>query len=176
MERCIAFLRGINVSGQKLIKMEDLRKHFELPGFKNIATYIQSGNVLFDTKETEPSLLCAKIEKQLEKKLGYAVPTIVRPLSDIKRVIQNNPYHTRIPGDERKLYVCLLSAVPDILLHSALDEYGNDLEEATVLGSEVYLLLSSGAKTKLSNSFIEKKLKVTGTMRNWATINKVLDL
>ena len=64
MERYIAFLRGINVSGQKLIKMEELRKHFEIPGLKNVATYIQSGNVLFDATETDELKLRKKIEKQ----------------------------------------------------------------------------------------------------------------
>jgi len=176
MERYVAFLRGINVSGQKLIKMEELRKHFELPGFKNIATYIQSGNVLFDTKETDKQLLRAKIEKRLQQKLGYAPPTILRSLPEIKSVIENNPYHTRKPGDERKLYVGFLSGIPDAALHTALDEYANDLEEARVVNSEVYLLLASAAKTRLSNSFIEKKLKVGATMRNWTTVNKVITL
>src|ERR1035437_5125901 len=100
--RYIAFLRGINVSGRKLIKMDALKQHFELPGFKNIVTYIQSGNVLFDTQETEEAKLRTKIEKQLALKLGYEVPAILRSTADIKSAINNNPFRDLKADGTRK--------------------------------------------------------------------------
>jgi len=176
MARYVAFLRGINVSGQKLIKMEELRTHFGIPGFKNIVTYIQSGNVLFDAIEADEAKLRTKIEKQLAAKLGYNVPIIIRSMKDIENIIKNNPFP--IPGkdDVRKVYVTLLSDAPPASLHKTLDAYKKDGEEFRVLEKEIYLLLGSAADTKLSNALIEKKLSVTATTRNWATLNKILGL
>ena len=176
MKRYIAFLRGINVSGQKLIKMDALKQHFDMPGFKNITTYIQSGNVLFDTQETDDTLLREKVEKQLLEKLGYEVPVIVRSLNDIKNVIANNPYGEPKTGDTRKLYITFLSGIPPGSLHSALDAYKNEPEELKIINREVYLLLASYGTTKLTNALIEKKLGVAATTRNWATVNKILEL
>jgi uncharacterized protein (DUF1697 family) len=166
-------LRGINVSGHKLIKMEALRQHFEAPGIKNIVTYIQSGNVLFDTLETEESLLREKVEKQLSAKLGYPVPAIVRSLDNIKSVIANNPFG-EADDDGRKIYVTFLSAPPAPALHQLLDNYKGGAEELKIINREVYLLLSNYGNTKLTNSLVEKKLGVAATTRNWATINKIL--
>ncbi len=176
MTRYIAFLRGINVSGPKLIKMEELRKHFEIPGFKNVVTYIQSGNVLFDAKETDTTKLRAKIEKQLAAKLGYEVAVIVRSIDEIKQAIKRNPYPNADEDTERKLYVTFLSDTPDKALHASLDKYKNENEEFRILEREVYLLLVSYGNTKLSNALIEKKLGLCATTRNWATLNKILEL
>ena len=89
MSRYVAFLRGINVSGQKLIKMEELRKHFEIPGFKNVVTYIQSGNVLFDAKETDTAKLRTKIEKMLAAKRA-GIKDIIMPKMNEKDVDEIN--------------------------------------------------------------------------------------
>ena len=176
MSRYAAFLRGINVSGHKLIKMEELRRHFEMPGFKNITSYIQSGNILFDTKETDEVKLRSKIEKLLAAKLGYHVPTIIRSTHNIETIIKNNPFHNIGKGDVRKVYITLLSDAPPVSLHKTMDAYRADGEEFHILDKEVYLLLGSAANTKLSNALIEKKLGVTATTRNLATMNKVLEL
>ncbi|MCD6010554.1 MAG: hypothetical protein K0Q79_416 [Flavipsychrobacter sp.] len=174
MIRYVAFLRGINVSGQKLIKMEALRQYFELPGFKNIVTYIQSGNVLFDSKETDADKLVVKIEKQLAKQLGYEVPVVIRSLDEIKDVIRKNPFQKEM--EERKLYVHFLSGAPDKALHSSLEAYKSAGEDYKIIGKEMYFLAPGMGNSKLTNTLIERKLGVTTTARNWATINKVLTL
>lgn len=176
MIRYVAFLRGINVSGQKLIKMEALRQYFELPGIKNIVTYIQSGNVLFDSKETDESKLQANIEKQLIKQLGYSVPVVLRSLDEIKKVISNNPFRKEAEDGVRKLYVYFLSGAPGTELYEALDRYKSEKEEIRIIGRELYFLAPGFGNTKLTNSVIEKKLGVTATARNWATVNKVVTL
>ena len=175
MIRYVAFLRGINVSGQKLIKMEVLRQYFELPGFKNIVTYIQSGNVLFDTRETDEIKLTNKIEKQLEKQLGYKVPVVLRSIEQIKSVIDNNPFSIESLG-EKKLYVHFLSGVPERSQYAALDPYKNAGEELHITGDEIYFVAASFGNTRITNSVIEKKLGVTTTARKWATVNKILKL
>lgn len=90
--RHVALLRAINVSGQKIIKMEDLRRMFEMPGLKNISSFIQSGNILFDAAEKDTERLRIKIEKKLLKDLGYAVEVFVRTAGEISAIVDNNPF------------------------------------------------------------------------------------
>jgi uncharacterized protein (DUF1697 family) len=175
MTRYVAFLRGINVSGQKLIKMEALRQIFEMPGIKNITTYIQSGNVLFDSKETDGEKLRVKMEKQLLKQLGYEVPTIIRSLDEIRTIIEKNPFPIS-NDDHKKLYVHFLSDEPGKALHALLQPYKAPEEELMIMGREAYLVTPGYGNSKLSNALVEKKLGVTATTRNWATVNKVLEL
>lgn len=151
-----------------------LRQYFDLPGFKNIVTYIQSGNVLFETKETDTDKLVTKIEKQLVKQLGYEVPIVIRSLDEIKDVIRKNPFQKEM--SERKLYVHFLSAAPDKSLHSSLEAYRSADEDYKIIGREMYFLAPGMGNSKLTTSVIERKLGITATARNWATINKVLTL
>lgn len=176
MIRYVAFLRGINVSGQKLIKMEALRQYFEMPGFKNVVTYIQSGNVLFDSKETDEDKLLAKIDRQLTKQLGYPVPVVLRSLEEIKEVVRKNPFKDEPAESARKLYVYFLSGAPDKASHALLDGYKSEGEDYKVIGREMYFMAPAFGNTKLNNTVIERKLGVSATARNWATVNKVLSL
>lgn len=176
MTRYIAFLRGINVSGQKLIKMEALREHFGMPGIRNVATYIQSGNVLFDAKEADEAKLQKKIVTQLEKKLGYKVTVVLRKLSEIKEVIENNPFDKAKTEGKKGLYVTFLSEAPRPELRTVLEPFTNDKEYMQLVNREVYVYSDNYGETKFSNTFIEKKLGVSATTRNWATVNKILGL
>ena len=176
MIRYIAFLRGINVSGQKLIKMADLKVYFEMPGIRNVVTYIQSGNVLFDAKEADEAMLHKKISAQLEKKLGYEVTLVLRELTDIQEVIKNNPFDKEKTEGKKGLYVTFLSEEPKIELRRVLDAFTNENEYMHLVGREVYVYSESYGETKFSNTFIEKKLGVSATTRNWATVNKILVL
>lgn len=176
MVRYVAFLRGINVAGQKLITMDELREHFELPGFQNISTYIQSGNVLFESEETDEVELRKKIEKQLKDKLGYDVTVILRMFHEIRNVIKNNPFDHIKNDDTRNLYVTFLSDIPPYAVRGSLGVYSNDAEDARLVKREVYILSSNYGKTCFPNSLIEKKLGVAATTRNWTTLNKILDL
>ena len=176
MIRYIALLRGINVSGQKLIKMEELRKHFELPGFGNIVSYIQSGNVLFDTKEKNESVVRKLVEDTLSAKLGYHVPAIVRSIDNIRQVIKNNPFDMELSGPPNKLYVTFLSDEPTQENVATLHSFVNENEVVHVSGRDIYFSTPAYGETKLSNTLIEKKLRVTATTRNWATVTKVTTL
>ena len=176
MKRYVALLRGINVSGQKIIKMEALKGMFEIPGFKNVVTYIQSGNVLFDTKEADADVLRTKIEKMLHKSLGYEVVTIVRSVDEIKSVLEANPFREIGGDDERKQYIHFLSSVPDAALFPLLDKVLIEGEEFKVLNKELYMITPGYGNSKLSNAVIEKKLGVSSTARNLNTVNKVTTL
>ncbi len=156
-----------------MVKMEDLRKHMALPGFRNITTYIQSGNVVFDATETNVDTLVAKIEAKLLKALGYEVKTLIRTIPQLQGIIKKCPFKN-IPED-MALHLSMLPATPDKNLVNALLELQTDNEQFRVAGQNIYILVKKGAygESKFSNTFLEKKLKVSATTRNWATINKM---
>lgn len=177
MKRYVAFLNGVNVSGRNLITMETLKSYFEeILGIHNVITYIQSGNVLFEIAETEEALLKNIIEKQLTDKLGYKVTAVVRTFDDVRNVIKNNPFVTIKTEEKTKLYVTFLSETPNYDVRGSLGVYSNDAEYARVVNRDVYIFSGNYGKTCFSNSFIEKKLGVEATTRNWATVNKILEL
>lgn len=175
MIRYIAMLRGINVGG-KTVKMTVLKEYFEVLKFKNIVTYIQSGNVLFDTKETDEAKLVKKITKDLNKTFGFDIEVVIRTINEVQEVIANNPFKKRKFNDKEQLYLSFLSACPDEALINTLAPYIKDGEAYTIINREVYIISEKYGETKLSNNLIEKKLKVVSTTRNWATVNKVITL
>jgi uncharacterized protein (DUF1697 family) len=174
--RYVAFLRGINVSGQKLIKMEELKTHFKQPGLNNISTYIQSGNVLFESGETDIDALRSKIEKNLEKKLGYKVTVIIRSFPQLEAIIGNNPFKDAELSGKSKIYVMMLSDKAPTDSHNKLCTYLSETEQVYVGDYEVYMLTDSYGNSKLSNTLVEKKLGVLATARNWNTMSKLLSL
>jgi len=174
MTTYIAFLRGINVGGQKIIKMEKLKEIFESLQFQNVKTYIQSGNVMFESTEDSPDILY-KIEAELESVLGYKVTSIIRTADELEKVIEQNPFSTSECFE--KQYVTFLYGEPAAEAVDRLMSYKNDVDDFCVINREVFLLCGKGyGKTKFSNHFLESKLDVLATTRNWKTINKVLNM
>lgn len=173
----IAFLRGINVSGQKIIKMVQLKKIFEAMELKNVRTYIQSGNVAFESASANPDILCKKIENGLQSALGYRVTVTLRTNREIEDIIKNNPFKSEIKHEDFKLYVTMLSAAPEKSKINELQSIDSEGDEFICRGSEIYVLCRKGyADTVFSNNFIEKKLGVKATSRNWNTMNKILEI
>ena len=174
--RFVAFLRGINVSGQKIIKMDALKAMFVAAGFQHVVTYIQSGNVLFDVNESDTVLLRHKVEALIKNGVGFEVPTIIRSIDEIKNAIERNPCPLVVTEEGRKLYVHFLSETPAAgkiaLLHPALLP-GEELHH---VDRELYFVTPGAGNTKLTNALMEKKLGVVSTARNWATVNKVVGL
>ena len=170
-------LRGINVSGQKLIKMEDLRLTFETMGFKNVSTYIQSGNIIFKSEESNSGDIEILIKKAILNEYGYQVPVLVKQKKELVEVLENNPLIKSGKEDHSKLHVTFLSETPpdeDLNKIKGVD-YGSG--EFYISGTTVYLYCPDGyGRTKLSNNFFENKLKVTATTRNWKTVNKLVEL
>ena len=170
----IAFLRGINVGGKKIIKMEKLKDIFKSLYFQNVKTYIQSGNVIFDSTEESADILY-KIETELENVLGYKVTSIIRTADELEEIIKQNPFSAS--EDVEKQYVTFLYREPTVEAADRLMSYKNDVDDFCVTHREVFLLCGKGyGKTKFSNHFLESKLDVLATTRNWKTINKVLNM
>lgn len=171
-----AFLRGINVGGHHLVKMEELRRIFEAMDFAGVKTYIQSGNVIFQTAAAETSVaeMTEKIERRLRESLGFEVRTMLRTLDELSEIAARNPF--KEPEAGAKAYISFLSAAPDAEAKSSLASLSSDFEVFSFAERELYCLIRPGnpAKELFSNNFIEKRLKVAATTRNPATVNKIL--
>jgi uncharacterized protein (DUF1697 family) len=175
MPTYIAMLRGVNVGGN-MIKMDRLREIWARLGLKNIRTYIQSGNVIFDTPEP-PSKWFGAIEKKLARETRLPVVVIVRTAAELKKVIDANPFLKQPGIDRSKLHVTFLGAAvaKDILKKSGNLASGPD--ELRVLGKEAYLHCPEGyGNTKLHNTALEKLLSARATTRNWNTVNKLYEM
>lgn len=177
MIQYIALLRGINVGGHRLIKMKDLSEYFTAMGFADVKTYIQSGNVFLKSPENDPKALRLKIEKELEKVLGYAVPVVLRTKSEMQKIVEKHPFPPAAFHQEIKLYVSFLSDIPEKSKKEALMALNNDKESLIVQEEELYCFVAKDlAKPLFSNNYIEKKLGVLATTRNWGVTNQILDL
>ena len=174
--RCVALLRGINVSGRKIAPMTELRRAFESLSFKNVRTYAKSGNVIFDCKRAETVKIAQCVEEKLRETFGFSTNVLIRTQRELKRIIENNPLidSADVVGPD-KLYVTFLSDGPDETVASNLDIKLDQGEKFVIAGKEVYLYCPNGyAGTKLNNAMFETKLKTVATTRNWKTINKLL--
>jgi uncharacterized protein (DUF1697 family) len=170
----ISILRGINVSGQKLIKMDALRALYENLGFKDVTTYVQSGNVVFNTKTTDVLKLEKKIAAQINTEFGYEVPVLVLTIDQLKKVIQNNPFLKDKQKDVAFFHVTFLSQPPVKNQLTGIEEKKTAGEAVALVDTVIYLYCPNGyGKTKLTNNFIETKLKVDATTRNWKTVNEL---
>jgi len=177
MTTYISILRGINVSGQKLIKMDFLRKSYENLGFGNVRTYVQSGNIIFTEKNIKPDELAQVILQQIKKDFGFDIPVIVLSIDKLKQIIDSNPFLKDNNKDETFLHVTFLSSKPQKVDLNIIKEKKLKGEEIIITDNAVYLYCPNGyGKTKLTNNFLETKLKVGATTRNWKTTNELLKI
>ena len=173
----LALLRGINVSGHNMIKMEALKTMLESIGFSNVRTYVQSGNVFVDTKEENASKVGFMIKQEIFKVFGHEVPAVVIAKEDLEKCFKNNPFLKEKEVDTKKLYVAFISA-------DLKSENINDLkisqfkpDEASIDGNRIFIKYAVGAgKTRFDQKYIEKKLNVTATIRNWNTVTNLLKM
>jgi len=178
MKKYISMLRGINVSGQKKIKMTDLKSLYESLGFDNVQTYIQSGNVIFESSILDVEKLKRNIEQNIEKTFGFSVSVIIRSNDEFESIINRNPFiGQRSTEDDTKLLVTFLTDAPPESIANAIQQFVTKPEALEVRGKEIYLHCPNGyGKSKLSNRFLERKLGVKATTRNWKTVKKLYDL
>lgn len=174
----ISMLRGINVSGQKTIRMDDLRAQYVRLGFADVVTYIQSGNVIFESAEKNRAVLKTKIEKAIEKKYGFQVPVEIRSHRDFANILDHCPFaQTDVDDYGTKILVTFLSASPTKANTEKLLQSVDAPEQLVVIGKEIYLFCPNGhGKSKLSNTFLENKLGIGATTRNWKTVHKLYEL
>ena len=173
----LALLRGINVSGHNMIKMDALKIALESIGFTNVVTYIQSGNVFVETDEESSFGVGFKIKQEIFKTFGHDVPVIVIGKNDLELCLKNNPFLKQKDVDTKKLYVAFISKVVPSSAINELKISQFKPDEAAIDGNRIFIKYDIGAgKTRLDQKYIEKKLNVTATIRNWNTVNKLLEL
>ncbi len=176
MPTYIALLRGVNVSGQKLIKMADLQEHFASAGAGNVRTYIQSGNVVFEHRAATGAAVRKKLYKHLAGKLGYAVPTIVKTAKELASIAATNPHDTSLPEFGRRMYVCFFEKAPSADAVEGIKPLISDDERLVVSGDAGYVYYAAGlGRAKLNSNVIERKLGLA-TLRNWNTVTALVDL
>jgi uncharacterized protein (DUF1697 family) len=174
--RYVALLRGINVGGNTMIKMEELRKAFEALGFERVVSYINSGNLAFDTRKTSETDLVKKIEAAVGRLIGKTVQVMVREQPDIERTVANNPFDGKYQSHKEMHVLFLKSELSDEQV-IWLTEATPSGEYLQVSGREIYCHLPMGvADSYLGRGQFEKKLKAAVTARNWRTVEKLAEL
>ncbi|MEC5166534.1 uncharacterized protein (DUF1697 family) [Flavobacterium sp. PL11] len=173
----LVLLRGINVSGHSMIKMEALKTTLEAIGFQNIQTYIQSGNVFVDTEEENAAAVGFKIKQEIFKIFGYEVPVVVIAKQDLEACLKNNPYLKEKDFDTKKLYFAFISTTlsSNSINDLRISQFKPD--EASIDGNKIFIKYAVGAgKTRFDQKYIEKKLNVIATIRNWNTVIQLLKI
>jgi len=177
MQTYIALLRGINVGGRKKIRMADLKLLLEALGYENIITYIQSGNVVFKSNEANVHMLENQIEEAILKSYDFDVKVLVKNRLYLEKIVDQNPYTDSKDLGENKIYFVLLKEIPEIDLVSNLQNMKFENEQFIISNECIYLRCGLGAgKAKCTNNFIENKLKISATSRNYRTMQKLLEL
>ena len=173
----ISLLRGVNVGGHHMIKMDALRALYESLGLRDPQTYVQSGNVVFKTQERDLVRLGRRIEDGIERTFGFRPHVIVRTPSELRSVIARNPFAKRRGIEPNRLLVTFLAGLPTREARDKALNLKADLEELRLDDREFYMYFPSGlARPKLTWLSVEKVLQTPGTGRNWNTVTKLLEI
>jgi uncharacterized protein (DUF1697 family) len=174
MQQYITFLRAINVGG-RFVKMDDLRQAFESLGFSRVETYIQSGNMLFESPATNTERLENEIEAHLEKVFGFRVPAFIRTDAELLEIAEYWPFKDGEQGDGFTLYISFLRDEPSDELQRELISSSSEIDEFHVHGRQVFWLSRRQlGKSTFTNAMIEKTLATQATRRNANTIRKIV--
>lgn len=175
----VSMLRGVNVGGSGLIKMEPLREAYESIGLADVRTLLQSGNVLFRSGLTDRRRLVKRIMQEIERRFDLQVEVVLRTLAEVASIVDRGPVLSP-RADKSKLLVMFLSSVPDAAAQAALRKWHKDKELKELLelrGPEIYLYYPDGVgRSKLTGAVIESKLDTAGTARNWNTLLKLVEV
>lgn len=177
MPTIVSLLRGVNVTGHNPIKMEALRALYESLKFTGCQTYIQSGNVVFCTRERSLAALPERIEKAIERKFGFRPSVIHRTTDELRDVIARNPFAKRRNIEPGKLLVAFLARHPGAEACAKLRAINTGSEEVHLAPRELYIYFPNGVgRADLPWSAIDRVMKVPMTGRNWNTVTKLLAL
>lgn len=177
MQTCIALLRGINVGGNKKIRMAELKELCEGLGLRDVQTLLQSGNVVFRSAGSSPEALATQLETAIQARFGFAVRVILRTLEQWRAIIAHHPFSETQVAEPAKILLACLSAAPSEEAWAALLAGHKGPEIVQRSGAELYIFYTEGmGGSKLDNSVLERRLRVISTGRNWNTVHKLLAL
>jgi uncharacterized protein (DUF1697 family) len=173
----IAMLRGVNLGAHNRMKMDALRDLYGALELRDAQTYIQSGNIVFRTRQRNLVVLAKNIKGAIEKKFGFAPEVILRTSADMRDVIARNPFAGMKDIHPGKLLVDFLASDPSSEARQAVLAIRTDPEILHAEGRQLYIYFPNGAgRSKLSWVALEKILKTPGTARNWNSVIKLLEL
>ena len=172
--RYVALLRGINVGGNTMIKMADLKAVFEQLGFENVVSYINSGNLAFENRKSDEEKLVSKLEAAIVARFDKAVEVMIREQTDIVRIIENNPFAGEYES-HKQMHVLFLKEplMPEKAEILKDTDFGD--ERLSIDGREIYFYLPHGVADSLftKKAPLDKRLRVAYTARNWRTVEKL---
>ncbi len=186
MSKYIAILRGINVGSGRKVPMADLKKLCESLGLKNVQTYIQSGNLVFELAQPEPiAELEVRLQKAYSETFGFEIPVLIRTAEEWAESIARNPFLKEENTDIDRLHLTCLKELPSPELLEKIRTFQylparqahGEPDRDEIIGREVFVYCANGyGKTKFTNSFFESKLKTLATTRNWRTVMKLNEM
>lgn len=172
----IALLRGVNVGGHHKLPMAELRDVFEQLGYTDVATYVQSGNVVFSSESSDEDAIVRAIASAIEDRFGFAGPVLVRSTREFADAAERHPFAAAQP-DETKLHVVFLADEPAPEALANLDPGRFAPEEFALEGRQLYVHYPGGAgRSRLTIEPIERAYATTATARNWRTVTRLLSL
>jgi uncharacterized protein (DUF1697 family) len=173
----VSMLRGVNLGPHNRVKMDELRALYESLKLREPQTYVQSGNVIFETDERDLIKLTKRIEGAIEKKFGFQSDVVLRSTAELRDVIARNPFAKRRGIEPSKLLVTFLAGDPGEEARVTVRAIKCAPDEVFIDGQEVYIYFPNGAgRPTLSWATIPKMLKVSGTARNWNSVTKMLEM
>ena len=171
----IAFLRGINVGGNHKVPMADLRNIMTDLGYENVKTILNSGNVVFDCRQTNLPTIEATLEAQLSEAFGFPIPVILRTKNEITDLVRDNPFEKIEMHSDLRLYVSFLKTEPNVSISVPYISDDSSFQILEVRNCDVVSMLDlSKGKTVNGMNDLEKLFGKNITTRNWNTIIKVL--
>jgi uncharacterized protein (DUF1697 family) len=172
----VALLRGINVGGKNRLPMAVLVTMFADAGCSEVRTYIQSGNVVLRATAAIASRVPSAVAKVVERRFGFRAPVVMRTAGELAAIVRGNPF-VRVGVDEKALHVMFLADRPSARKIAELDPDRSPGDAFEVHGREIYLFCPNGvARTKLTNPYFDTKLATTSTMRNWRTVQTLVEM
>ena len=180
MPTLVALIRGVNVGAHNKLPMAALRQELTDAGYGNVHTYLQSGNVIFDTARAEDGLAPDEIAEDLETMLAsrfqLTVPVLIRSATEMAVVAASHPFGDRAAQPNRQLHVAFLSDTPSPDAKAKVDPHKSDPEELRIDGREIYMWCPDGlGRSRLLNG-VERALGVGMTVRNWPTVTQLAEM
>jgi len=174
----VAFMRAINVAGHASVRMTDLRAVFAAAGCRNVTTFIQSGNVLFDSPERGIPAVLRRLRGHLRQLLGDEPDVLLRTVGEIDALVAGAPFRKVRAGVAVKLYVVFLSQAPQHPPRLPFAVPKEALEVLGIAGRDVFVVSrrKKNGSFGFPNAFVEKTLGVSATSRNWTTVTKIAAL
>jgi uncharacterized protein (DUF1697 family) len=176
MPHYVALLRSVNVAGHGRLSMPEVKESFLALGHADVSTYIQTGNVLFQSPSKSTAKLAAGIEQQLEQDFGSSPAVILRTLAELLHVIKTSPFPKQ-GADPARHHVTFLAEKPNRERLDSFSAPASGRDELVIIDREVYVHTPDGyGNSKLSGAMLERRLGVVSTTRNWNTVTKLGEL